>query len=238
MDKKYRPSSPVLLLCGNLDQIAKWQLCSNFVNNRLFTSVQQGFIKNKLCPKNVLLLLYDTRRMDEDNTVEFCYFDFREAFNSLCYFLIGRQLSVWVGSARKWMGEFFCNLNFTFWVCNYEAESKDVPNETPQWSAPETPVSYLFYWLTAGTGWPMLHLSRWYQGGRRGYIPGFRSQRSRFGLLVSTTKCWQMSTAGHLCRSGQRWTAACGRSRFSGLSSRLNFSPFGNVERQSTRPEQ
>ena len=80
----YRPISLTSVILKTLERILRNRIAGYLVSNNLLCPQQHGFVKRRSCLTNLLSFLDEvTRKLDDGEIVEVCYFDFSKAFDSV-----------------------------------------------------------------------------------------------------------------------------------------------------------
>ena len=133
----YRPVSLTCIACKVLESVVRDSIVSHFTNNKLYTECQHGFRKKRSCVTQLLQVMEDiTLLLDEGNTVDIIYFDFKKAFDSVPHQRLLVKLAAYgvCGSVLKWIQNFLNDRTQHVRVGSARSASSSVLSGIPQGS--------------------------------------------------------------------------------------------------------
>ena len=108
----YRPVSLTCVLCKLLESFVRDAIVNHMIDLSLYSECQHGFRKGRSCATQLLEVLEDcTKFMDEGNSFDIIYLDFKKAFDSVPHkrLLIKLESYGITGNVLKWVGSFLSN---------------------------------------------------------------------------------------------------------------------------------
>jgi len=105
----YRPVSLTCIICKVLESVVRDAIVSHFSENNLYTNCQHGFRKKRSCVTQLLHVMEEvTSFLDEGNSVDIIYFDFKKAFDTVPHNRLLTKLAAYgiCGNILNWIKNF------------------------------------------------------------------------------------------------------------------------------------
>ena len=133
----YRPVSLTSIICKVLESIIR-DIMQDFLENLcLYSPCQHGFRKNRSCTSQLLEVVEDfTSYLDNNETFDVIYLDFRKAFDSVPHKRLLNKLKSYgiTGKVHTWIESFLTNRTQKVIVGEGESKSSPVISGIPQGS--------------------------------------------------------------------------------------------------------
>jgi hypothetical protein len=108
----YRPVSLTCIVCKILESCVRDAIVNHFTENNLYAECQHGFRRKRSCVTQLLQVMEDfTKIMDEGETVDVIYLDFKKAFDSVPHSRLVQKLAAYgvCGKVKGWVEAFLSN---------------------------------------------------------------------------------------------------------------------------------
>ena len=133
----YRPVSLTCIVCKVLESLIRDEIVRFFTENQLYTNCQHGFRKKRSCTTQLLEVMEDiTKLLDEKNSVDIIYLDFRKAFDTVPHERLLVKLEAYgiSGKIVSWIREFLVNRQQVVRVGDELSKKIEVKSGIPQGS--------------------------------------------------------------------------------------------------------
>ena len=145
--ENYRPISLTCILCKVLESIIKDHIMIYLERNDMLSQCQHGFRYQRSCVTQLLEVMEDfTNYIDNKNTIDVIYLDFKKAFDSVPHRRLFVKLEAYgiTGRILGWIKAFLSNRMQRVVVNNEVSELKLVISGVPQGSV-LGPLLFIFY---------------------------------------------------------------------------------------------
>ena len=135
--ENYRPVSLTSQVCKVLERIVKKGITAHLSSNNLLSKQQHGFTQKRSCMTNLLETLEDwTSEVDQGNSVDCVFLDFRKAFDSVPHRRLVKKLQSYGirGNLLAWIQDFLSNRWQKVVIRNGESAWGHVTSGVPQGS--------------------------------------------------------------------------------------------------------
>ena len=133
----YRPVSLTCILCKIMENLVRKQIMNHVESNKLLNPQQHGFVTGKSCTTNLLETLDDwTQEIENDNSVDAIYMDFKKAFDTVPHKRLLLKLDAIgiKGNTQNWIRKFLEGRNQRVVVNGTKSSPADVTSGIPQGS--------------------------------------------------------------------------------------------------------
>lgn len=135
--ENYRPISLTCVACKVMESIVKDHIMQYFIDNKLFSSFQYGFLKGRSTMLQLLKVMDDwTSCLDKGGQIDIVYTDFEKAFDKVSHkLLLSKMLSYGISKELIiWIEAFLCHRTQRVKINNAFSSSKPVLSGIPQGS--------------------------------------------------------------------------------------------------------
>lgn len=145
--ENYRPVSLTSVVLKTLERILRDKIVAHVTHQKLLSAQQHGFVRKKSCLTNLLCFLDEiTKRLDQGQSVEVCYLDFRKAFDTVNHRLLLHKLHAFSLDPVliRWIEHFLMGRSFQVSVEGEKSQTGIACSGVPQGSV-LGPILFLLF---------------------------------------------------------------------------------------------